>query len=165
MKPLIFLIISCIILSCKTNEPEAANVDMNCSIWVTNVNGDNLLNSQSPKALDISKIKIFYLENGEKKLVYALNTESARQAVVKRFGPNGQYYMDIVLSMSNPSITYIQWSENNEDTLSSTTIRSGNTLASNEVYVNGILKQKNNLSNSQPIWNNIEYGRNVQIIK
>jgi hypothetical protein len=156
------------LLACKDSSPDnnvGDMVSLGTVIWIKSETGANLLNPSATGHIDTSKIKLFYLINGEKKDVNFSSSTAPKGFQIKKFEPNGEYYMWLSLNPNAPSVTYIQWSENDMDTVSCNLITSDGVLVANEVYWNGSEKFKNNDPNRVPNWGTQEFGRFFEVIK
>ncbi|WP_347173947.1 hypothetical protein [Polaribacter uvawellassae] len=121
MKKLIILICVLAVVSCTNEESDEnnyVNFDTAVDFSIVNNIGENLLNPNHPNTIDISKIRIFYVVNGVKKLYYGgTNLDHPNGFMI--FGSN---YKKIRI-FQNPSVTesrpktIIEWGQNNSDVL------------------------------------------------
>jgi len=166
LKLLSLSLLAASILSCKDSDPKAsAFVDLSSYIWVKDVSGRNLLNKATPGYLDSSKIRIFYDIEGKETEYYSPNLDAPYGFQVQKYEPNGEYYLWVVASPYQPSVTYIKWPSGDEDTLSCSLIRSKHIFVVDEVYWNGIEKFKNKDPNRQENWGTKAFGRFFEVIK
>lgn len=141
-KQFILLIALFALMSCKKEkEPVVNNYIVNSSMLFSLVNSQNedLLDPNTPNAIDVSKIRVFYVENNETKLYfdgnmdapfgYKLNTEQGNRIVV--FFNNSK--------MEERPITYIQWRENDRDKIEVQYIKNIPSILKEKVWLNGKL--------------------------
>jgi|APCry1669188970_1035186.scaffolds.fasta_scaffold59310_2 hypothetical protein len=113
MKTLFFIFILAIFLnSCKEKQGNLT-IDADVIITLNDRSGNDLLNPSNPNAYLDQNIKIFYLTNGVKK-------EQPLGGNWRIYDLYGKYQMRLGLNAAESNtITYIQWSENDTDTLRS----------------------------------------------
>lgn len=170
MKNFLFLIVlaNTFLLACRDSSPEGTFGDMvglGTAIWIKNESGENLLNPSVNGHLDSSKIKLFYVVNGERKEVNYEGAITPRGFEVRKYAPNGEYYIWLSLNPNAPSITHVQWSENDTDTISCNLVKADGVLVTNEIYWNGSEKFKNNDPDRVHNWGTQEFGRFFEVIK
>ena len=96
----------------------ASNIDRKVEISVQDKAGNDLLNPSNPNAYLDQNIKIYYLTNGVREEVNNANYDNPKNFMI--YEVDGKYLMRLFLNVTNsesPSITYVQWSENDTDTL------------------------------------------------
>ena len=105
--------------SCKKKEDKmASNIDRKVEISIQDKAGNDLLNPSNPNAYLDQNIKIYYVTNGVKEEVNNANYDNPKNFMI--YEVNGIYQMRLFLNMTiadSPDITYVQWSENDTDTL------------------------------------------------
>jgi len=143
MKNLIIILVVTVLFSCsKSNEMEeqdAYYLDVAIEFSVLNSQNEDLLNPENPNHLDVTKIKLFYLINGEKQEVYNPNMDSPRNFRI--FKHESEYRIGISLNHSETSgknMTYIQWNDSDVDTIEATIKKTQNSLYKDEIWLNGI---------------------------
>jgi len=167
MKNLIFLLlISILIVSCSSDEDNnnnsAFNLDTGIVFLLTNELGEDLLDPTNPNAYLSETIKIYYLkENGDVDEIYNSNLDSPRNfSIITPENSGSDIYAFQLFPntyiMEN-AVTYIEWNENETDTVK-TNYRYGDnyTICSNVWYNNENLWTENPAVNS---------GRVFEIIK
>lgn len=139
----IFLTIVTVLFSCsKSNEMEEQDayiIHVGIEFSVLNMQNEDLLNPENPNHLDVTKIKLFYLINGEKQEVYNPNMDSPRNFRI--FKHENEYRIGVTLNhsgMSSKTITYLQWDNSDIDTIEATIKRTQNSLLQDEIWLNGI---------------------------
>lgn len=142
------LILGIIISSCSKKSQEMAVLDTYIDIKLTDMSGNDLLNSQSPNSYNNSNIEIFYLQNGSEQFYYCGNCD--HQKGYYFFERDNKFVMRLFANFesqnnnSNP-ITYIQWNESDRDTIQCKYYRSGNGNSINctKVWYNGEIAWEN----------------------
>ena len=140
MKNLLFFISFLTLVSCDNSEtPESAfNLDTAIEFSVFNSSNEDLLDPANPQSIEISKIKLFYLVDGEKKEVYNQNLSSPRNFRV--FKHEHEYRIGINLNDTHASekpVTYIQWNNTDTDTLEVVYSRTNKSVIKSKVWLNG----------------------------
>jgi hypothetical protein len=129
--------------SCESqdrNGISSYNYNTIVSFSVFNAKGEDLLDSNSPNHLDVSKIKLFYVVDGVSKEFFNANLDNARN--FKIFKHEKEYRINVVMNdedKSEKTITYIQWNEKNTDTIETTFFRSKTSIYPKDVWLNGKL--------------------------
>ncbi|WP_316634223.1 hypothetical protein [uncultured Flavobacterium sp.] len=140
MKKIVLICLSVFFLS-SCNSPEeniiaGFNLDASLDIVVTNSNGDDLLNPDTPNSYDQSKIRILYLVKG--KLINEPNgTDYPRNFLM--YKQDNRNVIRVFLNNSNEEQypeTYIQWSENNTDIVKIEYNRTRNSITKKTVWLN-----------------------------
>jgi hypothetical protein len=157
------LIISLVLSSCKKDEPKLSNViDGNLGITLQDKAGNDLFNPANPGAYLAKDVKVFYLTNGVKEEVYYANQTYPRNFYFDTDPePDGKYWMTLFLNLAQPdgayAITYIQWNENDTDTLKTQVAGDEGFVVAGDLWFNDSL-----------IWRYEDYmigARNIHIIK
>lgn len=126
-KTLILISILTLLISCNSNDKEeeeqliyGTSVLSFCEITVKDRAGNNLLDPTNPNSFDIDNIKIFYLIDGEKKEFYEEHLDAPKGFRVIQHDFTSEYQFIIHLNYDRTedfSTTYIQWNENDTDTI------------------------------------------------
>ncbi|MBB4037384.1 hypothetical protein GGR21_003301 [Dysgonomonas hofstadii] len=140
---LIFSILA-ILTACDKNNEEAI-VDFDLFFTIVDQDGNDLLNPSTENSIEVHKIEIYHLKNGEYIRLYN-NTSSGRNAYSLREPEAGEktgYILGIALSVyeeyeKNKSVTVIKWNENESDTIISTITTHGNITGVYEFTYNNI---------------------------
>jgi len=155
------LILAFVFNSCKKEEPKGLTIDTHISIRVKNKSGMDLLNPSNPGAYLEQDIKIFYLINGVKVRIYNVHYPSFRYFYISEdAGSHGNFWMTLHLNDTpyvEYPITYIQWDENNTDTLKHDVYRTENLVSFKNIWLNDSM-----------VWKSEDYAkgpRNIEIIK
>lgn len=140
------LILAFVFNSCKKEEPAKSVSDGSVYLTVTDKGGMDLLNPSNPGAYLEQNIKIFYLSNGVKEEVYYANYDVPRNFFIsKEVNSNGKFWMTLFLNASSAEeypITYIQWSENETDTLKCDVRRAEGLVSVKNIWLNDSLAWK-----------------------
>lgn len=128
------------IFSCKTDESNSVFIDADVEISVINDLGEDLLNPQNANALDVSNIKVYYLDGkGNKKL----QSQSNSFYIIE---PKGhivdRYLIRLFLNMpsfqkSNPAYTYIDFGDGIQYELKAHFIKLESATYYNQLWLNG----------------------------
>jgi hypothetical protein len=137
------LILAFVFNSCKKEEPAGFFRDCDVGITVKDKGGMDLLNSSNPGAYLERNSKIYYLSNGVKQEVLHPTASHPRNFYISEEAePDGKFWMTVFL-YSSPAeeypITYIEWGENNTDTLKSEIYRSEGMVMVKNIWLNGSL--------------------------
>jgi hypothetical protein len=126
-KTLILISILTLFFSCNSTENEEEEImyygtDIAASfrMKVKDNTGKNLLDPTNPNSFDTSKIKIFYLIDGEKKEYYEEHLDYPKGFRITRHVSTLEYEFILFLNYDRTedlSTTYIQWNENDTDTI------------------------------------------------
>ncbi|WP_031425994.1 hypothetical protein [Flavimarina sp. Hel_I_48] len=141
MKNLILILVLMNTLGCSEGDDDASdqyNFDVGLRFTVVNDDGENLLDPDNPEHFSKDTIKLFYLINGEKQEVYDGNLDSPRN--YKIFEVENEYVIGITPNYSETEetpITYIQWDENDTDTLEVSYERKRNAVIQTKIWLNG----------------------------
>ena len=159
MKTILSIFILALVLSsCKKEKSNESVFDVGVDITVKSKDGKDLLNPSTQNAYLAQNIKIFYLINGVKEEVFYENYDHPRNFMI--YEKDGVYRMGLTLNYSSTEaypITYVQWSENNTDTLKTEIFRESGIESCKDIWLN------NNL-----VWKNEDYEkgeRKIEIIK
>jgi len=155
-KVLSIFLVALVLSSCNKEEPNWGSYN-DCGVYITvhDKAGIDLLNPSNPGAYLQQNIKIFYLINGVKEEVFHWNQDYPRNFNIDEF-PNEKFKMGLGLNYSPTEeypITYVQWSENDTDTLKTEIYRRG-----------GLTSVKNLWLNNKLVWRNEDYAKGERII-
>lgn len=155
----IFLV-ALVLSSCRKEEPKwGSYTDCGANITVHDKAGVDLLNPSNPGAYLEQNIKIFYLINGVKEEVFYWNQHDPRNFYIYE-EPDGRFMMGLNFNYSLTEeypITYVQWSENDTDTIKTEIYRGGGLTSCKDIWLNDNL-----------VWKNEDYSkgeRYIHIIK
>ncbi len=140
------LLVSLVLSSCRKEEPKWGSVtSVGSMITVQNKAGIDLLNPSNSGAFLQQNIKIFYLINGVKEEVFHGNYDYPRNFYIEEV-PDGSFRMCLGMNHSPTEeypITYVQWSENDTDTLKTKIYREGGLTSCEDIWLNNKLVWKN----------------------
>jgi len=155
------LILTFVFNACKKEEPARMVNDGYVYITVTNKADIDLLNPSNPGAFLEKDIKIFYLSKGIKEEVYFANYTHPRNFYIsEEANSQGKFWMTLFPNGSPDdefSVTYIQWSVNDTDTLRCDELRKPGLVSLQNIWLNDSL-----------VWKAEDYSkgpRNIKIIK
>ena len=137
---LIVIPMSCNLYS-ENDDKQALSVDVGITLSVTDSAGNDLLDSTQAGAIDISKIKRYYLdENGKKIEFYHSYLESPRGIV---FYPKDEFQKINLLAFwiddtNEHSTTLIEWNEARTDTITADIIRLDMLIYADNIQYNGV---------------------------
>lgn len=141
MKNLFLLFITFTLITSCTDKEEEQNSDhiqSAITLIIKNSEGDNLLNPTTTNSINTSKIKVFYLVDGEK-----VEYSEAYLAYPKGYRvleEQNEYKIIIFTDNANASTketTFIQWSENDEDKIDVLYEKIESSLFISKVWING----------------------------
>jgi hypothetical protein len=144
MKNLLIIFIIITVLGCdksdNLNEREYNSIiDVSLAFSVLNSQNEDLLNPENPNHLDVTKIKLFYVIDGEMKEVYNTRMDNPRNFLI--YEHQNEYRIGVSLNLTETSekpITYIQWNDTDTDTIEVTIKRTPSSTIGDEIWLNGI---------------------------
>ena len=141
----IILICSCLILFSCSKKSESDVWDINIDIKVETEGGVDLLNPEAENSYNKADIELFYLLNGEEFSHSCGNCDFPKN--YRFFEHEGQFIMritpsDKIQDDGSDPITYIQWNENDRDTLQCKIYRNdnGGFVSCTKIWLNGNLE-------------------------
>jgi hypothetical protein len=146
MKNVILMLLSIILLnSCSDDGTDAIVISIGMNFIVVDKMGNDLLDPKNESAINENDIKILYLVNGEVKKGdisgYIPDYPNNFLITESRIGLP-EYVLTVFLnseSMDSETITYLQWNENDTDTIKSTIYRSEEVTSVTKVWLNDSL--------------------------
>jgi hypothetical protein len=147
MKKLLIILIITTLLGCDKSDNSdnsneliyGYNIDVSIEFSVLNSQNEDLLNPENPNHLDVKKIKLFYIIDGEKKGIYNTFMDNPRNFRV--YEHENEYRIGVSLNLTETSekpITYIQWNDTDTDTIEVTIKRTPHSTLSEEIWLNGM---------------------------
>jgi len=137
----------------KTNPRQEVILDLKSDILVVNKKEQNLLNPSTPNSLNKDSIKIYYLISGKKTEMFNKNLDAARQFMIFQVGAENdnyanEYFIRIfanehgIINKDGHEIatTYIEWNNNDIDTLVAQIRRSGPSIFCEKISYNSVVK-------------------------
>lgn len=147
MKKLVLILVFTTLFACdKSNETEGQSygvqIDAHLEFSIINSQKEDLLNPENPNHMDVSSFKLFYVIDGEKKEVYNPNYDNPRNFMIYKH--ENEYRIGISLNlnhseMSSKTTTYIQWNNNDTDTLEALFGKTPNGIFKTKIWLNGEL--------------------------
>ncbi|HEY9114927.1 MAG TPA: hypothetical protein VIN10_09500 [Bacteroidales bacterium] len=142
MKKLIAIFAVITLFACnKTNDPaDYFNLYAGCEFSVFNTQNEDLLDTTSANHLKASEIKLFYQIDGENNLVFNADMQFPKGFHI--FKHENEYRIGIWLNHTETTdkpVTYIQWNENDTDTIEVIYNRTPNSIVQNKIWLNGVL--------------------------
>ena len=178
MKKLLLLLFFPLLLQGCTKEEKYVDisyVDISyvMSVWVSDELGNDLLDpaSTSPKAVDLSKVKVIYIENGKEKVCYNPLSDAPQAFHLVKPQADLNHYALIVYTdngkietkehVSSPititATTILEWEDGHRDVIDMEYLSPGNGNASRfqqKAWVNGrlIWDPANKIGGTQPMY-------------
>lgn len=144
MKKLFVTLTITTLFACNTtNEMEGQDhsiFDNGIEFSISNSEQGDLLDPANPNHLDTNNIKVFYLIDGKKQQVYMPNLDYPKSFNI--FKHEKEYRIVIFLNTTKTAdkpITYVQWNDNDTNTIEVTYDRPGNSIIQNKIWLNGEL--------------------------
>jgi len=129
------------LISCnKTDEPiqNGFNLDVGLEFSIINSLNEDLLDPNNPNHIDESKIKLFYVVNGETQEVYDGNMDNPRNFMIYKH--ENEYRIGIFQNTADTEekpITYIRWNDNDTDTIETSYERTTGAVIQRKIWLNG----------------------------
>ena len=106
--------------------------------------GNDRLNPASPGAVDLSKIKVYYVVDGKEKLFYRGNLNAARGYLVHAPEGAGERYYSLRLffnieSKEEVTTTIVDWGDGHRDVFKVAFIRKENRISQRSIWLNDSL--------------------------
>lgn len=106
--------------------------------------GNDRLNPASPGAVDLSKIKVYYVIDGKEKLFYRGNLTAARGYLVHAPEGAGEHYYSLRLffnieSKEEVTTTIVEWGDGHRDVFKVAFIRKENRISQRSIWLNDSL--------------------------
>jgi hypothetical protein len=144
MKNLLIILVVTILFGCDKADDSIEReynsfIDVSLEFSVLNSQNEDLLNPENPNHLDITKIKLFYVIDGEMQEVYNPRMDHPRNFRI--YQHENEYRIGVTLNLTETSekpITYIQWNDTDTDTIEVTIKRTQNSTIHDEIWLNGI---------------------------
>ncbi len=138
MKSIILtLLIMASILGCNSDDEQQFNLDVGIEFSIKNSEGIDLLNPNNSESLNESEIKLFYLINGNVEEVFDPNMDSPRNFLIYKH--ESEYRIGISQNYSETEefpITYIQWNNQDTDTLKCEYARTNRSIRQQKIWLN-----------------------------
>lgn len=122
MKNQFLILLTTTFLACsqspEENESQFVNFEAGAEFSVINAQNEDLLNPENPNHLDVSKIKLYYIINGQKQEVYYPNLDNPKGFKIYKPENKNEYRIGVGFNHSETEekpITYIKWNDTNSD--------------------------------------------------
>ncbi len=137
-----------LLISCNSDGNEQFFIDTSITISVKDINGTDRLDPQNPNNLNESDIKLYYLKDGEAQEVFNGNLDHPKGFFIYEHQEEHRIaiFPNVDRSEEYP-VTYIQWSEQDMDTIKCKIKRTSSSEVCTEVWFNNDLKW----DSSQPV--------------
>lgn len=156
---------------CKDSGVSGDSVETGITMSLVDKNGKNLLDPSTPNNYNPDSIKLFYLIDGIKKEAINGKSDHPRMFLVNKYIPNGQYYISVGLNYNGakegPTTTYLQWNQNDVDTLVAEFKITKSSTSLMELKFNKKLKYTSTIKtiDSTATWGEKAFGKFFEVIK
>ena len=139
MKKLVIIIAVFTLFGCNksTEMTEQFNYDNGIEFSVFDANNEDLLDTATANHYDVAEIKLFYVINGKTEEVYNQNMDYPRN--YKIYKHENEYRIRVFMNHTETSekpVTYIQWNNNDNDTIEVTYERTSNSVMKSKIWLN-----------------------------
>lgn len=140
MKKLVIIIAIFTLFGCdkSSDMKETYNFDTGLEFLVFNSNNEDLLDPATANHYEATEIKLFYVVDGEIEEVYDQNMDNPRNFSIYKH--EDEYRIGVSFNHTETSekpITYIQWNNNDTDTIEVAYERTENAILKRKVWLNG----------------------------
>lgn len=146
MKNILFFTTLIVLMCCSNDKskPQENVIDATMHLAVMDSEGNDLLNPITTNAIDIFKIKVFYMVDGikqEANIYDSGNENDPKNIIIIPPSDSGQqiYIMGLFLNTddkSNITTTLLQWDKNKTDTFKAELDRYNNSVVCTKVWLN-----------------------------
>ncbi|MDI9871691.1 hypothetical protein [Flectobacillus roseus] len=158
MKNLLLFATATFFVACSQSEemaPLSYNVSANADFTVTNAQSQDLLDPSNPNHLDASKIKVFYVTDGQiKEINNPLSDYPKGYRIYKPETATGYritVFLNHLESVEKP-ITYIRWNDTDIDTIQATFKKSTSGTMQDMIWLNGKKVWERGDGNTEPLF-------------
>lgn len=144
MKTLVSILVACVLFGCSSDDDDspkpAVSIAVDFEFSVKGTDGSDLLNPDNPNGLDQSKIKLFYKVDGEEEEVFDGNLDNPRHFFIYKEKENDDYRIRVFLNHTiaeDQPVTYIQWNNEETDTVRAKFYHSSASTTIEKVWLNG----------------------------
>jgi hypothetical protein len=127
-------------IACKEDGVDSANVDIQFNFDVRDAEGQSLLDPATPNAYQASQLDIYYSIDGEKKRVQNNLMREPENFSIKPHEITNEYIMNLgpnIVNRPTTSVTYIQWNEQDTDTVTCEFAVSEQSIVTTRIIYNG----------------------------
>ena len=124
--------------------PRGFIITAHLDLRLLDMQGNDRLNPASPGAVDLSKIKVYYVIDGKERLFYRSNLEAARGYLVYTPKETGERYYSLRLffnieSKEEVTTTIVDWGDGHRDVFKVAFIRKENRISQRSIWLNDSL--------------------------
>ena len=124
--------------------PRGTIITAHLDLRLLDMQGNDRLNPASPGAVDLSKIKVYYVVDGKEKLFYCGNLNAARGYLVHApEGARERYYslrlFFNIESKEEVTTTIVDWGDGHRDVFKVAFIRKENRISQRSIWLNDSL--------------------------
>ena len=124
--------------------PRGFIITAHLDLRLLDLQGNDRLNPASPGAVDLSKIKVYYVVDGKERLFYRSNLEAARGYLVYAPEETGERYYSLRLffnieSKEEVTTTIVDWGDGHRDVFKVAFIRKENRISQRSIWLNDSL--------------------------
>ena len=124
--------------------PRGTIISAHLDLRLLDLQGNDHLNPASPGAVDLSKIKVYYVIDGKEQLFYRGNLTAARGYLVYAPEETGERYYSLRLffnieSKEEVTTTIVDWGDGHRDVFKVAFIRKENRISQRSIWLNDSL--------------------------
>jgi lipoprotein len=139
--------------------PRGFIITAHMDLRLLDLQGNDRLNPASPGAVDLSKIKVYYVVDGKERLFYRSNLEAARGYLVYTPKETGERYYSLRLffnieSKEEVTTTIVDWGDGHRDVFKVAFIRKENRISQRSIWLNDslIFDLQKKIGGTQPMY-------------
>ena len=139
--------------------PRGTIISAHLDLRLLDLQGNDHLNPASPGAVDLSKIKVYYVVDGKEKLFYCGNLNAARGYLVHAPEGTGERYYTLRLffnieSKEEVTTTIVDWGDGHRDVFKVAFIRKENRISQRSIWLNDslIFDLQKKIGGTQPMY-------------
>ena len=139
--------------------PRGFIITAHMDLRLLDMQGNDRLNPASPGAVDLSKIKVYYVVDGKERLFYRSNLEAARGYLVYTPKETGERYYSLRLffnieSKEEVTTTIVDWGDGHRDVFKVAFIRKENRISQRSIWLNDslIFDLQKKIGGTQPMY-------------
>ena len=139
--------------------PRGFIITAHMDLRLLDMQGNDRLNPASPGAVDLSKVKVYYVVDGKERLFYRSNLEAARGYLVYAPEDTGERYYSLRLffnieSKEEVTTTIVDWGDGHRDVFKVAFIRKENRISQRSIWLNDSLiwDPANKIGGTQPMY-------------
>ena len=139
--------------------PRGFIITAHLDLRLLDMQGNDRLNPASPGAVDLSKVKVYYVIDGKERLFYRSNLEAARGYLVYTPKETGERYYSLRLffnieSKEEVTTTIVDWGDGHRDVFKVAFIRKENRISQRSIWLNDslIFDLQKKIGGTQPMY-------------